>query len=115
MQFLQIFCICMWCCIILWQFAKRTQITFGAVSKGYRSPFWITFHAEFELHATPIMSTIFHVNNIPLGELHLEKKQNGCKFKILFTIHGFYTNLLMKTYRYPTIQLSGQSNLVLLN
>jgi len=30
---------CMRCSITLWQFAKRAQITFGAVSKGNMLPF----------------------------------------------------------------------------
>jgi hypothetical protein len=32
---------CMQCSITLWQFAKRAQITFGAVAKGILLPFWL--------------------------------------------------------------------------
>ena len=32
---------CMRCSITLWQFAKRAQITFGAVAKGNLLPFWL--------------------------------------------------------------------------
>jgi hypothetical protein len=94
MQFLQFFCICMWCSITLWQFAKRAQITFDVVAKGNRSPFGSLFMRNLR-----IACNADHVNNIPLGELNLEKKKkNGCEFQILLTIHGFYTNEDLSNY-----------------
>jgi hypothetical protein len=49
---------CMQCSITLWQFAKRAQITFGAVAKGNLLPFGSLFmrnpqiacNADYVLH-----------------------------------------------------------------
>ncbi len=45
-----------------------------------------------ELHATPFMLAIYRWENL------IQEKQNGGEFKILFTIHGFYTHEGLSNY-----------------
>ncbi len=51
-----------------WQFAERSQITFGAVAKGNRSYFWSLF-----MRNPRIVCNADHVSFIRLGEIDLNK------------------------------------------
>jgi hypothetical protein len=57
----------MQCSDTLYQFAKRTQITCGAVAKDNRLPFF----GPLACGNREIASIADHISNIPLGELHL--------------------------------------------
>jgi len=92
--------ICMRCSITLWQFAKGAQITFSAVAKGNRSPFW-----SLCMRNPLIACNADHVSNIPLGELNSEK--NKMEVSLKFCLPSA-VSIPMKAY--PTIPLSGQSN-----
>jgi hypothetical protein len=74
------------------QFAKRAQITFGAVAKGN--------HLRIACKAD-------HGSNIPLGELNLEKNRMEANFKFCLL-----SAVSIPIKAYPTIPLSDQSNLV---
>ncbi len=83
------------CSITLAQFAKRAQITFGAVAKGNR------------MRNLRIACNADHISYIPLGELNLEKNKKVRSLKLCLPSA---VSILMNDY--PTIPLSGQSNLV---
>ncbi len=74
---------CMRCSITLWQFAKRAQITFGAVAKGNLLPFWLLC-----MRNPPIACRSCFA--IPLREQKVEYK-NGGEIKNFVTIRGSYT------------------------
>jgi hypothetical protein len=48
----------------------------------------------WELHATPIISAIYRWENL----IQKKKMEFKIEFKILFTIHGFYTHEGLSTY-----------------
>jgi hypothetical protein len=90
------------CSITLGKFAKGAHITFGAVAKGNRSPF-----RSLCMRNLRIAFNAVHVSNIPLGELNSGK--NKIEATLKFCLPSA-VSIPMKAY--PTIPLSGQSNLV---
>ncbi len=78
---------CMRCSITLWQFAKRAQITFGAVAKGnlLPVPFWLLC-----MRSPRIACNADHVLPYRWKKISKNIKMEG-RLKNLVTIRGSYT------------------------
>jgi hypothetical protein len=83
------------CSITLWQFAKRAQITFGAVASGNRSPFW-----SLCIRNLRIACKADHFSNIPLGELNSEKNKMEASLKICLYPRFLYPWRLIQLYNF---------------
>ncbi len=83
------------CSITLWQFAKKAQITFGAVAKGNRSAFW-----SICMRNLRIACNTDHFSNIPLGELNSEKNKMEASLKFCLHLRFLYTWRLIQLYHF---------------
>jgi hypothetical protein len=94
----------MGCSITLWQFAKRAQITFGAVAKCNWSPF-----GSLCMRNLRIACNADHVSNTVYRWENLIQKKNKIEASLKFCLPSAVSIL---TKAYPIIPLSGKSNLV---
>ncbi len=83
------------CSFTLWQFAKRAQITFGAVAKGNRSPF-----KSLCMQNPLIACNANHVSNIPLEEVNSEKNKLEVSLNSVYHPRFLYLWRLIQLYHF---------------
>jgi len=74
----------MWYSVILWKFAKRAQLTFGAVAKINLFPFRMYGQKQKDTNllscSTYLLTKLSNMNNIKAAILCMNKLSTACKF-----------------------------------